>query len=237
MVLILIWRVWNLRTDLLHGKDQVPVKISVDFLNSYLNSLWHAKKYNTEEMIKGKMVERVGWSEPKNKETASARPWPAPATGWVALSVDGSFSSDGTAGSGMVLRNPDGSLIFAAYRHLFFCNEALEAELHAIREGLALALERSDLPMVIQSDSSMMLSSLSSDILDRSAYGHLVTEIKHLLAGREFFPTKVSRDQNRVADHLANHGRVECSTACWLQNCPSCIPELLPADCNSASIE
>ena len=74
MVLILIWRVWNLPTNLLHGNDQVPVKILVKLLNSYLNSLWHAKKYNTEEMIKGKMVERVGWSEPKNKETASARP-------------------------------------------------------------------------------------------------------------------------------------------------------------------
>lgn len=197
MVLILIWRVWNLQIDLLHGKDQVLVKISANFFNSYLNSLWHAKKYNMEEVIKGKMVERVGWSKPKNKETASARPWPAPAAGWVALSVDGSLSSEGTAGSRMVLRNPDRSLIFAAYRHLFFYNEVLEVELHAIREGLALALERPDLPMVIQSDSSMMLSSLSSDILDRSAYGHLVMEIKHLLTGREFFPMKISRDQNR----------------------------------------
>ena len=141
MVLILIWRVWNLPTDLLHGNDQVPVKILVKLLNSYLNSLWHAKKYNTEKMIKGKMVEGEGWSEPKNKETASARPWPAPATGWVALSVDGSFSSDGTVGSGMVLRNPDGNLIFASYRHLFFYNNALEAKLHVIREGLVLALE------------------------------------------------------------------------------------------------
>ena len=94
-----------------------------------------------EEMIKGKMVEGEGWSEPKNKETMLAKPWPAPAAGWVTLSVDGSFSSDGTAGLGMVLRNPDGSLIFASYRHLFFCNDALEVELHAIREGLALALE------------------------------------------------------------------------------------------------
>ena len=110
MVLILIWRVWNLRTDLLHGNDQVPVKISVELLNSYLNSLWHAKKYNTEKMIKGKMVEGEGWSEPKNKETVLARPWPAPAAGWVTLSVDSSFSSDGTAGLGMVLRNPDGGI-------------------------------------------------------------------------------------------------------------------------------
>ena len=116
----------------------------------------------------------------------------------------------------MVLKNPDGSLIFDAYRRLFFCNDSLEAELHAIREGLAPAFEPSDLPMVIQSDSSTTLSSLSFDILDRSAYGHLVSEIKHLLVGREFLPMIISRDQNRVADRLTNHGRVECSIACWL---------------------
>ena len=59
----------------------------------------------------------------------------------VALSVDGSFASDGSAGEGMILRDTDGHMIFAAYRYLFVCNDALEAELHAIREGLALPLE------------------------------------------------------------------------------------------------
>uniref|UniRef100_A0A453GM97 RNase H type-1 domain-containing protein n=1 Tax=Aegilops tauschii subsp. strangulata TaxID=200361 RepID=A0A453GM97_AEGTS len=84
-------------------------------------------------------------------------------------------------------------------------------------------------------DSAFFL--VDTDSLDKSTYSHLVSEIKHLLVGREFVPIKVSRGQNRVADRMANYGRIECTTACWLQDCPSCIAELLLADGNSASIE
>ena len=54
--------------------------------------------------------------------------------------VDGSYSSqDGSVGVGMILQRDDGSVIFAAYRVIFNCNEALEAEIHALMQGMALA--------------------------------------------------------------------------------------------------
>ena len=53
------------------------------------------------------------------------------------------------------------------------------------------------------------------------------------MVGREFIPIKISRGRNRVADHLANHGRTDHSTACWLRRGHPCIAELLSADCNS----
>lgn len=43
-------------------------------------------------------------------------------------------------------------LIFSACRHLYHCRNALEYELAAIREGLLLALQWSELPIVIESD-------------------------------------------------------------------------------------
>ena len=90
-------------------------------------------------------------------------PWPRPPTGWVALSVDGSFSShDGRASAGMVLRNGDGTTIFAAYRYIFHCNDAFEAEIHAIMQGMALAIQHSDMPVIVQSsDSSNALATLT----------------------------------------------------------------------------
>ena len=44
----------------------------------------------------------------------------------------------------MVLRDDKGGVIFVAYRHIYHCNEALEAELHAIMEGVSLAIQRSN---------------------------------------------------------------------------------------------
>ena len=63
----------------------------------------------------------------------------------------------------MILRRDDGSIIFAAYRVIFNCNEALEVEIHAIMQGMALALQHIDLPVKVQSDSCNALSILSGD--------------------------------------------------------------------------
>lgn len=60
----------------------------------------------------------------------------------MSLFVDGSlFEADGTAESKMVLRDEDGNVIFSAYRHLFYCNDALELEIHVMLEGITLNLQ------------------------------------------------------------------------------------------------
>lgn len=38
------------------------------------------------------------------------------------------------------------------------------------------------------------------EALSRSAYGHLVLEIKAMCSDREFIPQKIGREQNCVAD-------------------------------------
>ena len=59
----------------------------------------------------------------------------------VALSVDGVFvEADIPATAGMVFRKEDDSVIFAAYRKLFHCNESFEAEIHAIIICMGLAI-------------------------------------------------------------------------------------------------
>ena len=86
----------------------------------------------------------------------------------------------------MILRNSDGPIIFLAYRFLFQCKDALEAATSATLEGLSIIMQRSYLLDVIQFDSSVPIASLMDVSLGRSAYGHLMKEIKKLLDLRLF---------------------------------------------------
>jgi hypothetical protein len=149
-----------------------------------------------EDIIKGKMPSVVhNRVKISNTNHAPSKLWPPPPAGWMVLSVDGSFSAqEGRASAGMVLRRENGSMIFVAYRYIFNCNDALEAEIHALMQGMALAVEHSNMPVIVQSDSSNALSTIEGDTLSMSAYGHLAAGIKALMVDREFVPLKVSRD-------------------------------------------
>ncbi|XBI05321.1 hypothetical protein VPH35_133498 [Triticum aestivum] len=120
----------------------------------------------------------------------------------------------------MVLRDDRGGVIFASYRKLFHCNDALEAELHAMMEGLKLSVEHSDVTILLQSHCVVTLKMLSQDSFNRLSYGHLVSEIKSYLSDRVVIPVKILREQNRAAHCLANFARCGDSTACWLGQPP-----------------
>jgi ribonuclease HI len=54
--------------------------------------------------------------------------------------VDGAFSGQGQAGAGIILHDDRGKVIIAACIRHDKCQDALEAELLAIEEGLQLSL-------------------------------------------------------------------------------------------------
>ena len=64
-----------------------------------------------------------------------------------ALSVDGSSDDEGNAGTGMILMNSK-AIIFTAYKLFLHRNDAMEAEIGAIMEGISLAMEWCDTPVV-----------------------------------------------------------------------------------------
>lgn len=56
MIIMMIWRIWQVRCDITHGKEAAPIVASAYFLVNYMNSVQSAKKYSIKEMLKGKMV-------------------------------------------------------------------------------------------------------------------------------------------------------------------------------------
>ncbi|KAE8777909.1 Long chain acyl-CoA synthetase 9, chloroplastic [Hordeum vulgare] len=179
-----LWRIWFVRNEIVHDKIPPPTDISCKFLVSYFDTLSSLKQDVPPVSVKGKTP--IG---PTNAHEIIAvgqgRTWSKPQAGWTKLNCDGSFDDKAAAGSGMVLRDSDGLIIFSSCRQLFNCRDPLEAELGACMEGLSLALSRTELPIAIEMDSLLAVKMIQSRDDDRSLYCYLVREIKHLRSLRE----------------------------------------------------
>ena len=160
--------------------------------------------------------------------------WAKPAAGWAKLNVDGAWrEEDGTGGAGMVLRDHNGAIIFASCRLLTSCASALEAEVAACMEGVALTLEWSSLPFSLETDSLVAANMIKETEQNRSPVAAIVGEIKWLLAlGRQHVVTHACRSKNKVAHALAQMGRSEPRTAVWIRHGPDAIGALCQQDCN-----
>jgi sugar/nucleoside kinase (ribokinase family) len=84
-----------------------------------------------------------------------------------------SFDAEGRAGTTMILRDSNGEVIFLTYRSLLNCNEASEAKICALMEGMSLALEWS----TTQTDCAVAMAALKERMKNRFQYSHLIDEV------------------------------------------------------------
>jgi ribonuclease HI len=238
MILTTFWRIWHVRNEVVHLKPAPSIESSKHFLCSYMDSL---RQHPHADVTKGKMVVQYPGekqTEKHQKERKRDEPtsgWQAPPPRWVKLNVDGSYMQEGeVGGAGMVLRNTAGEFIFSACRYLSTCTSALEAEIAALMEGIALANQWSNLPVIVETDASEVVRLVLSGEGDRSSLSALVGEIKHLIMESvEVKVVHIKRDQNIVSHTLAAFGRRTMHSALWLGSGPDNIPTLCRRDCNT----
>lgn len=187
MMLMMLWRIWHVRNEITHDKPAPATFASQKFLQSYVDVLLSLKKNPAADPIKGKQVTGVH-AIPRQKFRSNSTPekvWEPPPEHWAKLNVDGSFTETGEAGAGMLLRGHDGQTIFSATRYLKSCGDALEVELSACMEGIALALQWTNLPLIVETDSSQVKLLLESNGEDRSRCRSLVLEFEETVSLRE----------------------------------------------------
>ena len=80
----------------------------------------------------------------------------------------------------MVLRDEKDAISFSSCRLLFSCRDFIEAELCACMEGLSLAIQRSDLTIMIEMDSPVAVKLIQAKEVDRSIYVSLIKEIRYI---------------------------------------------------------
>ena len=182
--LLVAWRAWYARNEVTHDKPLPSPEGSKRFLCSYLKLIHNVKDTCTDTLLKGKMpmVVSVPLPSPVSVKKGPDKPWIAPPTGWVKLTIDGSFhADDGLAGIGMVLRNDIGFPIFTACQFLDDCGAPLEAELRACVEGVSLALNHSDLPIIVETDCSQLVEATRCSTPDRSPFLFWIAELRALV--------------------------------------------------------
>jgi hypothetical protein len=74
----------------------------------------------------------------------------------------------------MILRDDVGQVIFSSCRSLTRCDDPLEAEVRACLEGLELALQHSQFPIIIGTDCVQIVTAVQDRQLNRSPLLHLV---------------------------------------------------------------
>jgi ribonuclease HI len=224
-LLLVSWRAWYARNEITHDKLLPTIEASRRFLCRYVSTLRGVKEASVDEVIKGKqplVLTGASIEYPRHPGAPPDKKWDAPPLGLVKLNIDGSFKlEDGTAGTGMVLRDHKGDIIFSACRQLIRCDDALEAELEACKEGLQLALEWSQLQILVETDCAELVAAVKSNELDRSRLAYLISDIKNLAVHERIMSfVKVDRIQNRVSHLLANLARLEQRTFVWLGSGP-----------------
>ncbi|XBJ27380.1 hypothetical protein VPH35_004650 [Triticum aestivum] len=234
-VLMVLWRAWHIRNEIVYEKRPHPVGASCRFLLSYEASLAAIQRDPDNDHMKGKMVltpaaRRAPARHPEYAPAPDSM-WQAPAPGRVKLNVDVSYCpASGAAGAGMILRDNNGAIIFSACRNLLFCADPLQAELAACLEGLNFAMQWSPLLVDVEMDSLIAVQAIRSMKEDKSQHAMMITEAKRLLGERESSVAHISRRQNCVGHRLAEFGRVEARTVVWLKSGPANVPELCMED-------
>ena len=87
----------------------------------------------------------------------------------------------GEAGAGAVARDSNGAVIFAAWKFFDKCGSAPVAEALACVEGLRWANHWGLSQVIIESDCARVISSLRSQVLDRSEICPIIEEARGLI--------------------------------------------------------
>ena len=136
--------------------------------------------------------------------TSSAKVWKAPSRGVVKLNCDASLTSEGWVGLGVVARNFEGRVLFAASRRVRAHWPVEIAEGKALLMAIRLARRFGFQEVVLESDSQVLISRLAKGMVYFSDLDSVLEDI--LMLSSDFISlvwSHVKRDGNTVAHHLA----------------------------------
>nr|CAB3500289.1 unnamed protein product [Digitaria exilis] len=159
LVKLILWKAWMTHNNITHQAGPTGIHDGVQALLSMRTSLEQIAEDQTSFDLKGTASKLHRPVKGKGKGRISDEvqsTWNPPPKGWSKVNVDGSFipATRGEAGVGIIARNSDGQVIFSAWKVLFRCLDAAEAEARACMEGIRFAAQWAPGKVIIESDCS-----------------------------------------------------------------------------------
>ncbi|KAF8740822.1 hypothetical protein HU200_013702 [Digitaria exilis] len=194
LVKLLLWKAWAVHNNITHQSGPLSILESVHSLLALQAPL---------------SLSRFGDGQVSG--------WKPPPQGYYKVNVDGSYVAQiGEAGVGVIIRDSLGGVILTAWRVVFRCSGAVEAEARACVEGLRLAAQWAQGPVILESDCARIVGTLQKKEDSWSI-------------------VQVKRECNSVANNLAHLARRNVHSAVWLGQAPACATVLIKSDCNLPS--
>ena len=121
-----------------------------------------------------------------------------------------------------MIRDWKGVLQLTAWRIIFHCRDAEEAEAKACLEGVHMALRWPGIPMILESDCQSVVSKLRATGCDRSQLWQIIEETREVGGQLNRLQViKISRDQNILTYELAQFAIKSRMYRCFF----ACFPE------------
>jgi ribonuclease HI len=109
-----------------------------------------------------------------------------PPLGSLKINIDGvCFATSGKAALGAIICDHEGNLVLIAWRLLFNCRDAEEAEMLACLDGIRLANRWPDCAVVLESDCAALVTKLNSSLQDCSIVAGLISDIKYEISQKQ----------------------------------------------------
>jgi hypothetical protein len=235
--LLLFWRAWHLRNNIVHGKGTGSVVASANFLTSYSESL----QVEGPENGKGKVGEVNRSGTMNTEDTAGENPrrrgWELPPHGWIKVNTDAGFCAEtGHTRAGVVIRDASGQVLPTAWQMLRRCASVEEAEAGACLRGVRLTAEWTGQPAIIEPDCSSIIKALCSETGTRAQWDGVLMDIREVCGLLPSFKLQaVRREANMVAHTFAQQAMRMKEYVVKRLISPACVRNLVEREARAVS--
>jgi ribonuclease HI len=231
MILLLLWRAWHLRNNIVHEDGQSSIEASSVFLQNFVYTLSCAG-YSVSP--KRSDVQASGNTHtPETSLQNNRLTWCPPRQGEFKLNFDASFVQETNQGfMGAVIRDHAAGVIWSMAEKLSSCADAHEAEAKALLRALQVCVAQGLHPSEVETDCAAVYASVNAPNRDMSRLCFIYREVDRIRKSVFFFSMSlVKRDCNAVAHELARCNRAEGTEGIW-DMCNDQIKPLVLKDCN-----